>query len=50
VSPDGGGGSGLTELFAVHSEPELHEPVLVVSLEGWVDAGLGATTAGWSTA
>jgi proteasome assembly chaperone (PAC2) family protein len=43
--PDGAGGSGLTELFAVHSEPELHEPVLVVSLEGWVDAGLGATTA-----
>jgi proteasome assembly chaperone (PAC2) family protein len=43
--PDGAGGSGLTELFAVHSERELHEPVLVVSLEGWVDAGLGATTA-----
>ena len=43
--PGGAGGSGLTELFAVHSEPELHEPVLVVSLEGWVDAGLGATTA-----
>ena len=46
--PDGAGGtggSGLTELFQVHSEPELHEPVLVVSLEGWVDAGLGATTA-----
>jgi proteasome assembly chaperone (PAC2) family protein len=45
MSPDGAGGSGLTELFQVHSEPELHEPVLVVSLEGWVDAGLGATTA-----
>jgi proteasome assembly chaperone (PAC2) family protein len=48
VTPDGpagAGGSGLTELFAVHAEPELHEPVLVVSLEGWVDAGLGATTA-----
>ena len=43
--PGGAGGSGLTELFAVHSEPELHEPVLVISLEGWVDAGLGATTA-----
>ena len=46
--PDGAGGtegSGLTELFQVHAEPELHEPVLVVSLEGWVDAGLGATTA-----
>jgi proteasome assembly chaperone (PAC2) family protein len=48
VSPDdpgATGGSGLTELFAVHSEPDLHEPLLVVSLEGWVDAGLGATTA-----
>jgi proteasome assembly chaperone (PAC2) family protein len=45
VSPDDLGGSGLTELFQVHSEPELVEPVLVVSLEGWVDAGLGATTA-----
>jgi proteasome assembly chaperone (PAC2) family protein len=45
MSPDGGGGSGLTELFQVHAEPELHEPVLVISLEGWVDAGLGATTA-----
>ena len=42
MSPDG---SGLTELFQVHSEPQLVEPVLVVSLEGWVDAGLGATTA-----
>ena len=50
MSPgDAGGGdyegSGLTELFQVHSEPELDQPVLVVSLEGWVDAGLGATTA-----
>jgi hypothetical protein len=40
VSPD-----GLTELFAVHDEPVLNRPVLVVALEGWVDAGLGATTA-----
>jgi len=40
VSPD-----GLTELFAVHGEPVLNRPVLVVALEGWVDAGLGATTA-----
>jgi predicted ATP-grasp superfamily ATP-dependent carboligase len=40
VSPD-----GLTEIFATHGEPELNRPVLVVSLEGWVDAGLGATTA-----
>jgi proteasome assembly chaperone (PAC2) family protein len=35
----------LTEIFEVHREPALTNPVLVVSLEGWVDAGLGATTA-----
>jgi proteasome assembly chaperone (PAC2) family protein len=35
----------LTELFEVHREPVLNHPVLVVALEGWVDAGLGATTA-----
>jgi predicted ATP-grasp superfamily ATP-dependent carboligase len=40
MSPD-----GLTEIFTTHGEPELNRPVLVVSLEGWVDAGLGATTA-----
>jgi proteasome assembly chaperone (PAC2) family protein len=40
VSPD-----GMTELFEVHREPEVGDPVLVVCLEGWVDAGLGATTA-----
>ena len=27
------------------ADPDLHEPVLVVSLEGWIDAGLGASTA-----
>jgi predicted ATP-grasp superfamily ATP-dependent carboligase len=27
------------------SDPELHEPVLVVALEGWIDAGLGAGSA-----
>ncbi len=42
VSPDG---HGLTEIFEVHREPVLNEPVLVISLEGWVDAGLGAATA-----
>jgi proteasome assembly chaperone (PAC2) family protein len=36
---------GLTEIFSVQGEPELNRPVLVVALEGWVDAGLGATTA-----
>jgi proteasome assembly chaperone (PAC2) family protein len=39
VSPE------LTEIFEVHQEPVLHDPVLVVAMEGWVDAGLGATTA-----
>jgi proteasome assembly chaperone (PAC2) family protein len=43
VSPEGPG--GMTSIFEVHTEPVLHDPVLVVSLEGWVDAGLGATTA-----
>jgi proteasome assembly chaperone (PAC2) family protein len=42
--PDSGRG-GLTEIFEVHGEPVLNRPVLVVALEGWVDAGLGATTA-----
>lgn len=36
---------GLTEIFEVHREPVVQDPVLVVCLEGWVDAGLGATTA-----
>lgn len=27
------------------ADPELNEPVLVVCLEGWIDAGLGANTA-----
>jgi hypothetical protein len=44
VTPENGGG-GLTEIFEVHQEPDLREPILVVALEGWVDAGLGATTA-----
>jgi proteasome assembly chaperone (PAC2) family protein len=35
----------MTEIFEVHREPDVTEPVLVVCLEGWVDAGLGATTA-----
>jgi len=40
VSPD-----RLTEIFEVHGEPVVDRPVLVICLEGWVDAGLGATTA-----
>ncbi len=43
MSPEGPG--GMTEIFEVHREPVLRDPLLVVSLEGWVDAGLGATTA-----
>ncbi|HTU39740.1 MAG TPA: PAC2 family protein [Acidimicrobiales bacterium] len=43
MSPDGPG--GMTEIFEVHREPELTDPLLVISLEGWVDAGLGSTTA-----
>ena len=41
MSPEG----GLTEIFDVQREPVVQDPVLVVCLEGWVDAGLGATTA-----
>jgi proteasome assembly chaperone (PAC2) family protein len=33
------------DLFEVHHTPTLDAPVLVVALEGWVDAGLGAATA-----
>ncbi len=44
MSPDDGAG-GMTEIFEVHREPAVQEPLLVVSLEGWVDAGLGSTTA-----
>jgi proteasome assembly chaperone (PAC2) family protein len=31
--------------FEVHTTPHVDRPVLVVALEGWVDAGLGAATA-----
>ena len=36
---------GRFERFEVHSAPPLKDPVLIVALEGWVDAGLGAATA-----
>jgi predicted ATP-grasp superfamily ATP-dependent carboligase len=32
-------------LYHVHQDRPLHRPVLVIALEGWVDAGLGAATA-----
>ncbi|MGH9083554.1 MAG: PAC2 family protein [Acidimicrobiales bacterium] len=31
--------------FQIHATPRLEAPVLVVALEGWVDAGLGAANA-----
>ena len=39
--------SGAEEqpLYRLHRDLDLHEPVLVIALEGWVDAGLGAATA-----
>lgn len=33
------------ELAHLHAWPRLHRPVLVVALEGWIDAGLAATNA-----
>ena len=35
----------MTELTTVHEWPTLERPVLVVAMEGWVDAGLAAGTA-----
>ena len=35
----------LVTLFDVHERPALDEPLLIVSLEGWIDAGLGAEAA-----
>lgn len=32
-------------LFDLHERPDLDSPVLVVALDGWIDAGLGAATA-----
>jgi len=40
VSPE-----GSAELFEVHEQRSMQGPVLVVCLEGWVDAGHGAATA-----
>src|SRR5437870_9165435 len=31
--------------YELHSRPELEDPVLLMSLDGWIDAGLGAATA-----
>jgi proteasome assembly chaperone (PAC2) family protein len=35
----------MTDLTTLHSWPELEHPVLVVCLEGWIDAGQAAATA-----
>jgi proteasome assembly chaperone (PAC2) family protein len=35
----------MTELATIHGWPSLERPVLVVAMEGWVDAGLAAGTA-----
>jgi predicted ATP-grasp superfamily ATP-dependent carboligase len=35
----------LPHPYVQHDEPELDSPVLVVALDGWIDAGLGASTA-----
>jgi proteasome assembly chaperone (PAC2) family protein len=42
----------MTELATIHNWPSLERPVLVVAMEGWVDAGLaaGAATASLLTA
>jgi proteasome assembly chaperone (PAC2) family protein len=35
----------VTELANIHNWPTLEQPILVVAMEGWVDAGLAAATA-----
>lgn len=35
----------MTELARIHGWPELERPVLVVGMEGWIDAGVGSATA-----
>lgn len=35
----------MTDLATIHSRPKLERPILVVTLEGWVDAGLAGATA-----
>lgn len=35
----------MTELYERLSVPDLDQPVLLIALDGWIDAGLGAATA-----
>jgi proteasome assembly chaperone (PAC2) family protein len=35
----------MSELATIHAWPPLEDPVLVVAMEGWIDAGMAAATA-----
>ncbi|MGH9117393.1 MAG: proteasome assembly chaperone family protein [Acidimicrobiales bacterium] len=35
----------MSELFEMHGRPDLADPVLVLALDGWIDAGFGAAVA-----
>lgn len=35
----------MVDLYTLHERPDLESPVLLMSLEGWIDAGLAAATA-----
>jgi proteasome assembly chaperone (PAC2) family protein len=35
----------VTDLFELHSRPDLEDPVLILGLDGWIDAGLAAANA-----
>jgi len=35
----------MSDLYGLAGRPDVHEPILIVTLEGWVDAGLGAGAA-----
>lgn len=35
----------MSDLYQLHDQPGLTEPVLVLALEGWIDAGFGAAVA-----
>ncbi len=41
----GPAGGPMPGPYTVYGDPRVTEPVLIVALEGWVDAGLGASTA-----
>src|SRR5690606_21651282 len=38
-------GTRMTELYDYHQHPDLESPVLVLALEGWIDAGGAAARA-----